>query len=177
MKVVKPETVVIALMVLAACGSRRLGPTRADAGADTPDALIEGAGGSAEVDGFAVRLDTKAPAAEGRDAVSVEAAAPDTTVSTCECGLASAATCDGWTLWEKVTASGAHTVGGYCYGSSDPAPDGGDPIVGRVVFDEAGQVVDASGVRVQELLPSLASYRWPCYANRTISFACVEGYE
>lgn len=111
MKVVKPETVVIALMVLAACGSRRLGPTRADAGADTPDALIEGAGGSAEVDGFAVRLDTKAPAAEGRDAVSVEAAAPDTTVSTCECGLASAATCDGWTLWEKVTASGAHNRG------------------------------------------------------------------
>jgi hypothetical protein len=72
------------------------------------------------------------------------------------------------TLCEMVAAAGSHVVGAYCHASSNPAPDGGGAVAGQAVFDGAGKVVCATGLREQQLVTSAASYRWPCYADQAL---------
>ena len=81
-------------------------------------------------------------------------------------------------LWRAIESAAGATLG-YC----EPPGDGGVE-EGHVAIDSDERVIDNSlfgcdrdgGCDVNGLtdwLASLAAYRWPCLAGRTISYTCV----
>jgi hypothetical protein len=181
MNAVMQQASAIAVMFLVACGGRGLSATSADAQTDTVGDPRVGPDGSTDArGGLVINLDVGGFTGPGRDAAAIDAA-----ISICTCSFAPLPACDDRTLWHLVRFSGAqsHTVGAVCGSSADPPPDGSTPILGYVIFDGQGQVIDNSNFggsqtqQKQDWLESMAYYRWPCFAGESIPFICVEGYE
>jgi hypothetical protein len=79
----------------------------------------------------------------------------------------------GWPLWDAVTRGAVGA--GNCYPFS---PAGYTPLMGEIVFDSEGRVVDNTGIpsdTKQTWLDKLADQRWPCLAGQTIQYSCTVG--
>jgi hypothetical protein len=171
-RAVRPRAQIVFLMLSTAvsltCGCHAvLQSTSADA------RLIDGDGASGGAGGIRINMGG-AGGNDGGDSGDRDSASPDLVIvypPDGSCG-------DERVLWSAI-ASAAGAAIGYCA----PPGDGGVE-EGHVVVDGEGRIIDNSLFGCErdgscdmngltDWLASLAAFRWPCLAGRTISYACV----